>query len=400
MPLLPHFGSVDIIAPQWLYISVINFIFLFDFLFSKPFLLKFNSKSSIILIYSLFLIFSWFSLLYTNNLSVTFLDLFRLSSIFVLTILIINYYKQLENKKILYLILAISCLTESIYSLSPFFFQFFFGDLSSINYDSLPNSLLGFAGNKNITIASILIKFPFALAYFKSRSVYGNLFIFLYSFFIFLSVYLISARASFISFLLISILFLSRELFLIFSRKSFRFGFLSFFSAIILVYYMMSNVITGSIINLSDRVSSIEISDESSSNRFSLWSDALDYIYNNPIFGCGLGNWKIESLPYWKFKLSGYTVPYHAHNDFLEITTELGILGGILYLLIFILTFLKLFNYIIFSRHKILFFTLLSSFCVYFIDANLNFPLERPLMQVMFALLLGVTIVETSKSST
>ena len=314
-------------------------------------------------------------------------------------IIIIYYYNQLENKKILYLILAISCLTESIYSLSPFFFQFFFGDISLINYDSLPDSLLGFAGNKNITIASILIKFPFALAYFKSRSVYGNLFIFLYSFFIFLSVYLISARASFISFLLISTLFLSRELFLIFSRKSLRLGFLSFFSAIILVYYMMSTVITGSRINLSDRVSSIEINDESSSNRLSLWSDALDYIYNNPIFGCGLGNWKIESLPYWKFKLSGYTVPYHAHNDFLELLSEIGFIGVVFYFLLFLFSFYLLFKNLL-KTQSIFPIVLICSLFVYFIDASLNFPLERTSMQIAFAFLISLSLFYTSKYET
>ena len=32
--------------------------------------------------------------------------------------------------------------------------------------------------------------------------------------------------------------------------------------------------------------------------------------------------------------MTGYVVPYHAHNDFLELTVEIGILGGLAYFLL------------------------------------------------------------------
>ena len=59
------------------------------------------------------------------------------------------------------------------------------------------------------------------------------------------------------------------------------------------------------------------------------WGDAWEYIKENPIFASGLGNWKIESIDKGKEHISGYTVPYHAHNDFIHVFAETGILGGL-----------------------------------------------------------------------
>ena len=51
----------------------------------------------------------------------------------------------------------------------------------------------------------------------------------------------------------------------------------------------------------------------------------------NPIFGVGFGNWKFKSIDYDKKNMVGYTVPYHAHSDFIQLGAELGILGFLLY---------------------------------------------------------------------
>ena len=135
-----------------------------------------------------------------------------------------------------------------------------------------------------------------------------------------------------------------------------------------------------------ERLSSIELTEESSNFRFYLWKNALDNIKDN-FFGNGIGTWKIESLPYWNMKLSGYIVPYHAHNDFLELSTEIGLLGGIFYFLIFLssltLLFIKYFKFRFDIKYLILFLALTT----YFIDAFFNFPLERTYMQICFCII-------------
>ena len=42
----------------------------------------------------------------------------------------------------------------------------------------------------------------------------------------------------------------------------------------------------------------------------------------NPVIASGLRNWKIESIDKGKEHISGYTVPYHAHNDFIHVFAE------------------------------------------------------------------------------
>ena len=73
-----------------------------------------------------------------------------------------------------------------------------------------------------------------------------------------------------------------------------------------------------------------------------------DYIKENPVFASGLGKLKIESIDKGKEHISGYTAPYHAHNDFIHVFAETGILGGLSYLLLFILV-----TYYVFKIFKI-----------------------------------------------
>ena len=155
---------------------------------------------------------------------------------------------------------------------------------------------------------------------------------------------------------------------------------------ILFISYLFFNI------NVSDtgvasRLESISITDTSTSQRLELYSSAIDYIYHHPIIGCGLGNWKVESLSYWNKFMEGYMVPYHAHNDFLELSTEIGLFGGLSYLLVFIYLFFWSFLSFI-KQRKIHYLIYLCMLFVYFFDANFNFPLERPLSQVNFILLM------------
>ena len=125
--------------------------------------------------------------------------------------------------------------------------------------------------------------------------------------------------------------------------------------------------------------------------------DAWSYIKENPIFSSGLGNWKIESIEKGKEHISGYTVPYHAHNDFIHVFAETGIPGWIAYLFLFTLIIFYIFKIISSKsseKKKITLkdIILLLPIIVYGIDALLNFPVARPLMQSSLALYLGLIL--------
>ena len=89
----------------------------------------------------------------------------------------------------------------------------------------------------------------------------------------------------------------------------------------------------GDQVALDNRVTSIinNQDDRSASERIRFYSGAIKYISSNPILGCGIGNWRIMSIKYDAENMFSYIVPYFAHNDFIEIFAETGILGFFLF---------------------------------------------------------------------
>lgn len=63
------------------------------------------------------------------------------------------------------------------------------------------------------------------------------------------------------------------------------------------------------------------------SGRINLWKNALITFYNNPIFGIGINS----SLSY---NLQHYGTVYYVHNTYLEVLSETGLIGLVLYLLL------------------------------------------------------------------
>ena len=144
------------------------------------------------------------------------------------------------------------------------------------------------------------------------------------------------------------------------------------------------------------RASTISIStnDGSVNQRLRYYNHVFTHLKSNPLFGVGFGNWKFKSIDYDKKNINGYTVPYHAHSDFIQIGSELGILGFLLYAGIFITSIIYSFKLLFDSKFKkseklFIYFTLISM-GVYLIDANLNFPIARPQISVILVLIISL----------
>ena len=262
----------------------------------------------------------------------------------------------------------------------------------------------GFAGNKNITAASIAFKLPFILFLLHtSKRLLNRLVILVVLFGGVLAVSLIEARAAILSTIIVFILFLIYQGYQIIKQVyTVKQGLLNIGSTIVpyFIALFMNIVITNNINRgtITDTVGRISFTEESSNGRFQYWSDALDYVLENPILASGLGNWKIASISEGKEHINGYTVPYHAHNDFIHVFTETGILGGIAYVGIFICLTVYLFL-LLYKKYKakgvleIKYFFLLLPLIVYGVDAGLNFPVARPLMQSSLAIFCGLVLV-------
>jgi len=382
---VPYFDSIDIIGPQWLYLSFLNIpLLIFNYKLVNRFILDIFSFKPLIY-YLLFVIFCFLSLFYSNNILISIIDLSRITITFLSVInLIVLFSNTTFNFNLFSLLISITLLFEILYSFYPLFDFLIANSFSSVDFTSVPTALKGVAGNKNVLAADIAFKIPFVLyLIFNTKNFLKYLYSILLSF-AFLNILLLSSRAAFISTFLVSAVFL---FYFIINRKFWN---LHFFISLIFPFIFIFSVnyflSTTNSATIQSRVTSISSADESASHRIVLYENAIDYISKNPFIGCGIGNWKVESLPYWKTKLSGYTIPYHAHNDFLELTTEIGVFGGFFYILIFLALFY--YSIVFIRRNNISGYLLFSISVVYFIDASLNFPLERALSQVNFMVML------------
>ncbi len=80
---------------------------------------------------------------------------------------------------------------------------------------------------------------------------------------------------------------------------------------------------------------SSELTEGNVSNRSQIWRAGLEAYSERPILGVGVGNFRAATTP-----ILGYSIP--AHNAYVLILTEMGIVGILLFLLVFVVTLLPL----------------------------------------------------------
>jgi tetratricopeptide (TPR) repeat protein len=157
--------------------------------------------------------------------------------------------------------------------------------------------------------------------------------------------------------------------------------------------------IQGNYGSVGKRIADINVTSEQGA-RLHLWGTAIDYSLKNPILGAGYGNWKLASIPYERELANELFVPYHAHNDFIEMFADLGLIGGLCFSGMFLLL---LYYTVSFLRTKrgdplMVIIAFLAVSC-YGVDALLNFPAERTAMQSMLSLSAALVLIPLDKSA-
>jgi O-antigen ligase/Tfp pilus assembly protein PilF len=397
---LSNFGAIDILAPQWIYLGAINILSCVYFLFTPNALntaFRPLFKTVFIYLYLFYIIWNGLSYFYAINPVETLINLPRVGNTFFA--LFFSYF-------------LIYNLPNKFFFVSRLFLFFLIAELAAYYNDFAtvyPKeglrviAIKGFAGNKNITAASIAFKLPFVL--YIIHSISRQLYRFGLSIVLFggvLAISLIEARAAILSTLVVFILFLLFQVYLlVIKHYSTKQGVvnivLTVFPYLVAMLFNIGITNTANKGTITDTVGRIAFTEESSNGRFQYWGDAFNYILKNPILASGLGNWKIASISEGKEHISGYTVPYHAHNDFIHVFTETGILGGLTYISIF--AYLTFYLFILLYRKykkqgilELQYFFLLLPLIVYGLDAGLNFPVARPLMQSSLAIFTGLIL--------
>ena len=412
---IPNLGAIDKVVTQWVFLNCLGVLFLLNILYYSEINLNEIFKNKIFLFLFIFLVWIALSIFYAIN-PVESLVVF--SQYFSWLLLYILFYFSLKsiNNQFFFIsgIISLFLVIETLMVVFPF--------LTSISNEGIQYRsylYLGAAANVNITAFSLLYKIPFLIYFTSKLKINLNLKTVILTVIISLIFFnvntLLLTRSAILSSYLISIIFIILGYYLTF-RKRQNANWIKVFILSILI----SNVLNFGIVNKFGsqyssfaRVNTItenlstdatEIKDGSISQRLRFYSQAINQIKNNPFIGVGIGNWKIKSIEADKNEIVGYRVPYHAHNDFLELTAETGIIGGALYLLIifyslyliiksFLMTILKQFD-----RDQFI----ISSVCIVFfilfiIDSMLNFPMVRPIEIILF--LLTITFISLNREN-
>ena len=171
------------------------------------------------------------------------------------------------------------------------------------------------------------------------------------------------------------------------------------FFLIYLFSFMISSALTELVFDsLSVSYRTEQIIRRGSQSRLRYYFQAFNSFKENIFTGIGIGNWKIESVKMDKDNIEGYIVPYHAHNDFLQIAAETGIFGIAAYVTFFISFFIFLIKKILKSGFdEKLHYPILLFLISYIMDSSLNFPIVRPINTlILFA---GIGLVHNNFSS-
>jgi len=388
---VPYLSAMDKMATQFLVLSIINLIYLgLLILFQNRF--KENIKDSLnnryLIALLLFVIISFSGYFYALNKTEVIVNSIKMLTYFLSFFISLVFINRIKNPvKFFFGIIFIFLLVDNIWVTTRFIERF------DPTRGSRDMGLRAFSGNINITAFVLSLKVIIVSFLISHKNKLLRVIIILILSWTFFNIFLMGSRAANLSILITSFFLL------VFSKRFFSKKFVFNF----LLALSIGVILNQSIFLQNDDYSVIsrtsKLSNTSTNQRLRFFSHALESISKNPILGIGSGNWKIESINYDKMDMYEYTVPYHVHNDILEIFAEVGVLGGFFFFSFFIYLifgFLKLLknnnNY--YKKRQSFLFLLFLSAIIFFIDLNLNFPTARPVEFVFFILILVLIFKE------
>ena len=385
---------IDIVGIQWYYLSYVNLIFLAYVIFKRISNKTKNNapllffKNPINLLYTLFFLFCLVSLGQSINYSVSVITISKLL-ISLTSLLIFHELEIFKNTdiKLISILMSLMLLFEVGFSLRGYF-----EIIKSTDFEFYMASeyLKGTTGNKNITSASIAFKLPFLyILFFLIKNKYLKGLLIVIASYAYFNLILLSSRAIIVSASICILFYISGSLISCLRTKTNYKIYLKrigiYLTPIILATSFAYTSLKDDAIKIQNRVSTINTSDVSASTRLRYYEKGVDYFLSNPILGSGIGNWKLFSIKLDSDKIESYIVPYVAHNDYIELLTEIGLFGTIFYILFISSSFyflLRVFFNTTDYQVQNLCLLLTLPFIFYFIDSNLNFPQYRPIMQV------------------
>ena len=388
---LPNFRSLDRIGNQWLYMSLINlFSFIYIYIkYSGDFSFTLFKESSILKWYSLYIISSLVSILYAENIPEAIITFNQMFNSFMGLYIVIYLLRTIENPKdFIFNILFFALLIELVFSFGPIL-----NDLENGAFKFRSMTYSGLSANINVTAFSLVFKLPILIYFIIEKDKILQRFLLSILLYILLTtIFVLGTRGAFIGIFSGIIFFI---FYILLNKKYFRknilaYSLITFSIAIAIITNIISsnNNKTADVIKRASTIS-LSTNDGSVNQRLRYYKQGVEHFISNPIIGLGIGNWKLKSIEYDKNNIRGYVIPYHAHNDFIQIAAEQGIFGLISYLMVFISFIFTIIKNKLFLKNSFYIF-ITACFAVFVIDSILNFPISRPINQVQFILILSL----------
>jgi O-antigen ligase/tetratricopeptide (TPR) repeat protein len=399
---IPDFGGADVMGAQWLYISILDFAILAYILFNNQLYkaaIQTVLQLKFTIVYSFLVLWALLSLIYSINAIETLVCFSRLLSTYLIFInlSILFYKKELTTLfNVVSILVAIVLLFDTLYVITGFS-----KNMVDMNLDQNIVSLTGKNGNKNVMAASLLIKFPFLLFVILHNKLIGKILGLGILFLGIMALFILNTRSTYVGLGLLFVLYITAIVLLNKKQDTKTIGTqLAYFILPLAFAFFAANGMLSKAVDMQGfqggygtvikKIGDINSNNQyQSGGRLHMWKAAIDYSTKNPILGAGYGNWKLASIPYEKEYTNDLFVPYHCHNDYIEMFADLGVIGGISFAALFVLLGYTVFQFWRKSKdkdHKLVTAIALMAIACYFVDAFFNFPAERTSMQTMFAM--------------
>ncbi len=435
---IPLFGAMDYDAPEWLYVSILNIVSLIFIVKNSTFFsaFSFGKKSKIFLLLFLsFIAIGFLSIIKAVNVSESLVHLSRLISVFVTLYCLLIFFRK-DPISFFHLICKSAILIVAYFSLKAI--VYFIGNYYSPRTHEFLKLFPHNYANTNIYAAYLVVQFPFfvyGFIFFKKFWKYAAGVVVLMAT---LALFFAAARTALLSLIIIFIITIGYLLVAIIKDKLplKREVFFLVLTPILSIFLVLNvnkldrnsmNSINELMVSQSadfykgkeaarrnsvaidtllPKDLKIVVANDFGSGRFSIWNLAFSKFKENPLLGIGYGNFKATGKKehYLKYahRQGIYANPRRVHNDFLEKLAETGVVGFIGYVSLFIFPFIILLK--IFRKEKdikkqYILITILASAIAYTLDALLNFPLERPPIQLYFILVVVLIMSLAQKDS-
>lgn len=384
-------------------ISALGFVLHYTIKYKANILSRSVFSNSLMIVWGVLLAFMGVSMLWTMN-PIEGLAVWNRWIVVLLASVLCSAFLLYENKTLKALIVT-TIVIAIINVLSCIIFYYVF-DVHISQRNNL--KLNGFYGNKNIFAVAFLFKLPFLYYAFMRYKGFIKWISLVLVFMIAFCLVILSTRSSFIGLIFHAVILLVYGVYSILkvnrSKKAilgFVFPVLAigcgFFSGNRFIEYNYEHFAAKNVKNnysVDERFKSI--ADGNSKGRLLIWKNTVEIIKEKPLSGYGVGNHKLAIMKVECAKKHDYIVSDHAHNDFLEMFSELGIFGCLIYVLTYVFAaiyslkqmFAKGVNELFRLRAMVGGTIILT----YMNDAMFNFPLERADCQIYLAIGLALLI--------